>query len=275
MEKVEQRTSVSELRKQHAEKKVQFETKNRGLLGLLYKRNIKWSEDKANVDGLQEKLNKASAEVIKEDVNKYLDEVEARIDAQAEAMTKNRLALSKLYDGWQKNPAVQKFKKFRSKISIPVALGATAVLALSSGPAAISLAAGYGGYRLVSRVIGAVGFSTMFYEKFKASDEQKARTEAIQLTGKRAEEMKKIRKPGKIKIFGRRISSFIINRIIMGNNITDVTSGLRAWNKRSVKLLCNIYFNKYKLTDDSVFWVFETIIASKIDLVRFPGPVVD
>lgn len=44
--------------------------------------------------------------------------------------------------------------------------------------------------------------------------------------------------------------------------ITDVTSGMRAWSRKAIKTLMPIYVAR-KPIEDSVFWVAETILASK------------
>ncbi len=54
----------------------------------------------------------------------------------------------------------------------------------------------------------------------------------------------------------------MINFKVRGKNrITDCTTGIRAWNKKSIGILNNIYFQK-PLAHYSVFWVREAIIAS-------------
>jgi len=44
--------------------------------------------------------------------------------------------------------------------------------------------------------------------------------------------------------------------------ITDITSGMRAWNRKAIQTLLPIYMER-GFIEDSVFWVVETFIASK------------
>jgi len=69
-----------------------------------------------------------------------------------------------------------------------------------------------------------------------------------------------------IKAIGRNFTSALVNyKIRKKNRITDCTSGIRAWNKKSLLKLTPYYMNK-SLTNDSVFWIREAIIASKMGL---------
>jgi hypothetical protein len=43
---------------------------------------------------------------------------------------------------------------------------------------------------------------------------------------------------------------------------TDVTSGMRAWNRKSIQTLLQTYMER-GFIEDSVFWVVETLLASK------------
>jgi glycosyltransferase involved in cell wall biosynthesis len=65
-----------------------------------------------------------------------------------------------------------------------------------------------------------------------------------------------------IKFAGRAFSSALMT-ILIKRRITDTTSGLRAWNKKALRILTNVYLNERKLPDDSVLWLVETIIAKK------------
>jgi glycosyltransferase involved in cell wall biosynthesis len=65
-----------------------------------------------------------------------------------------------------------------------------------------------------------------------------------------------------IKFAGRAFSSALMT-ILIKNRITDTTSGLRAWNRKALRILTNVYLNERKLPDDSVLWLVETIIAKK------------
>lgn len=69
-----------------------------------------------------------------------------------------------------------------------------------------------------------------------------------------------------VKVIGRVGSSALINFKIRGKNrITDCTTGVRAWNKKSIEILNQIYFDQV-LAHDSVFWVREAVIASRNNL---------
>lgn len=65
-----------------------------------------------------------------------------------------------------------------------------------------------------------------------------------------------------IKIAGRAFSSALITALTK-RKITDTTSGLRAWNRKALHILTNIYLNERRLPDDSVLWLVETVIASE------------
>jgi len=65
-----------------------------------------------------------------------------------------------------------------------------------------------------------------------------------------------------IKIGGRAFSSALISTLTK-RKITDTTSGLRAWNRKALRILTNAYLNERRLPDDSVLWLVETIIANE------------
>jgi len=44
--------------------------------------------------------------------------------------------------------------------------------------------------------------------------------------------------------------------------ITDITSGMRAWNRKAIQTLLPTYMER-GVVEDSVFWVIETFLASK------------
>jgi hypothetical protein len=67
-----------------------------------------------------------------------------------------------------------------------------------------------------------------------------------------------------VKTGGRFFSSTIVS-MLRKMEITDVTSGMRAWNQKAIKVLTTQYKEK-KVVEDSVFWVAETILASKLGL---------
>lgn len=66
-----------------------------------------------------------------------------------------------------------------------------------------------------------------------------------------------------LKFSGRVFSSTIVSNLIKNVKVTDITSGLRAWNRKALKVLIHTYLNERRLPDDSVLWLFETIIASR------------
>lgn len=63
---------------------------------------------------------------------------------------------------------------------------------------------------------------------------------------------------------GRLFSSTLVS-LFRKMEITDVTSGMRAWNSRAINVLMGQYKEK-KIVEDSVFWVAETLLASKLGL---------
>lgn len=69
-----------------------------------------------------------------------------------------------------------------------------------------------------------------------------------------------------VRTIGRVTSSSLINFKIRNKNcITDCTSGIRGWNKKSISILTDVYLEK-DLAHDSVFWSREVIIGSKLGL---------
>jgi glycosyltransferase involved in cell wall biosynthesis len=69
-----------------------------------------------------------------------------------------------------------------------------------------------------------------------------------------------------IRVIGRVVSSSLLNFKLRGRNkITDSTSGVRAWNSKSIELLTKNY-HKHILTHDSVFWLHEAVLASRLGL---------
>ena len=65
-----------------------------------------------------------------------------------------------------------------------------------------------------------------------------------------------------IKVIGRTVSSAVINFKLRGKNkITDCTSGIRAWNSKSIRKFNEIY-SRQNLGNGSIFWINEAIIAS-------------
>ncbi len=76
-----------------------------------------------------------------------------------------------------------------------------------------------------------------------------------------------------IKIGGRAFSSSIVNYIVKEVDITDTTSGFRAWNRKALHVLVNEYLNGGRLPDISIFWLFETIFACKKGLIIKEIPI--
>ena len=66
-----------------------------------------------------------------------------------------------------------------------------------------------------------------------------------------------------VKIGGRAFSSAVVSSIVKNVDVTDTTSGIRAWNRRALHALTHTYLNERMLPDDSVLWLVETIAASK------------
>jgi len=67
-----------------------------------------------------------------------------------------------------------------------------------------------------------------------------------------------------VKAGGRLFSSTLVS-MLRKMEITDVTSGMRAWNRKAISSLMGQY-RKRKVVEDSVFWVAETLLASKLGL---------
>jgi glycosyltransferase involved in cell wall biosynthesis len=64
-----------------------------------------------------------------------------------------------------------------------------------------------------------------------------------------------------VKEGGRVFSSTLVS-MFRKMEITDVTSGMRAWGRKAVKALLSMYEER-GFVDDSVFWVVETLLASR------------
>lgn len=67
-----------------------------------------------------------------------------------------------------------------------------------------------------------------------------------------------------VKSGGRFFSSTLVS-MLRKIEITDITSGMRAWNRKAIDALLPIYMER-KFIEDSVFWVAETLLASKLGL---------
>jgi len=66
-----------------------------------------------------------------------------------------------------------------------------------------------------------------------------------------------------VRIGGRVFSSTIFSRLSKQMNVTDVTSGFRAWRREALRRLVDIYMSWTTLPDDSVLWLVETTTAIK------------
>jgi glycosyltransferase involved in cell wall biosynthesis len=69
-----------------------------------------------------------------------------------------------------------------------------------------------------------------------------------------------------VKIAGRAFSSQLVNNLVNGMGLTDVTSGLRAWNRLALKVLVEKHLARGKFPDDSILWPVETILAHRTGL---------
>ena len=67
-----------------------------------------------------------------------------------------------------------------------------------------------------------------------------------------------------VKTGGRFFSSTLVS-LLRKMEVTDITSGMRAWNRRAVDSLLPRYM-KRRVIEDSVFWVAETLLASRLGL---------
>jgi len=75
-----------------------------------------------------------------------------------------------------------------------------------------------------------------------------------------------------VKNGGRLFSSTLVS-MLRKMEVTDVTSGMRAWNRTAISALIRQYKER-KVVEDSVFWVAETFLASKLGL-RMKEVVID
>jgi glycosyltransferase involved in cell wall biosynthesis len=64
-----------------------------------------------------------------------------------------------------------------------------------------------------------------------------------------------------VKEGGRVFSSTLVS-MFRKMEITDVTSGMRAWSRKAIEALLLLYEER-RFIDDSVFWVVETLLASR------------
>jgi len=74
-----------------------------------------------------------------------------------------------------------------------------------------------------------------------------------------------------LKDGGRVFSSTFVS-LLRKMEITDVTSGMRAWSRKALDALLPIYAER-KFIEDSVFWVAETLLASRNGLRMKEVPI--
>lgn len=75
-----------------------------------------------------------------------------------------------------------------------------------------------------------------------------------------------------VKDSGRVLSSTLVS-LLQETEVTDVTSGMRAWSQKAIQALLPIYMER-GIGEDSVFWVAETILATKKGLRLKEVPIV-
>jgi len=69
-------------------------------------------------------------------------------------------------------------------------------------------------------------------------------------------------KESSLRAGGRVFSSYLISHLVKTVEITDTTSGYRAWNRRCLGILLPLYWGERQLPDDSVLWLTETVLAA-------------
>jgi len=74
-----------------------------------------------------------------------------------------------------------------------------------------------------------------------------------------------------VKEGGRIFSSTLVS-LLRRMEITDVTSGMRAWSQKAIETLLPMYMER-RYIEDSVFWVVETFLASKNGLRMQEVPI--
>lgn len=70
---------------------------------------------------------------------------------------------------------------------------------------------------------------------------------------------------------GRVFSSTLVS-LLRKTDVTDITSGMRAWSQKAIQTLLPVYQEK-AFIEDSVFWVVETLLASKKGLKLKEVPI--
>ncbi|UCG44638.1 MAG: glycosyltransferase family 2 protein [Candidatus Bathyarchaeota archaeon] len=74
-----------------------------------------------------------------------------------------------------------------------------------------------------------------------------------------------------VKEGGRVFSSALVS-LLRRIDVTDVTSGMRAWSQKSIQTLLPIYLER-RYIEDSVFWIVETLLAAKKGLRMKEVPI--
>lgn len=74
-----------------------------------------------------------------------------------------------------------------------------------------------------------------------------------------------------VKTGGRFFSSSLVS-MLRKMEVTDITSGMRAWSQKAIDTLLPRYMEQ-GVAEDSVFWVAETLLASKLGLRMKEVPI--
>lgn len=74
-----------------------------------------------------------------------------------------------------------------------------------------------------------------------------------------------------VKDSGRVFSSTLVS-MLHRIEVTDITSGMRAWNSKAIQTLFLLYMDR-KILEDSVFWIAETILAKRKRLTMKEVPI--
>jgi glycosyltransferase involved in cell wall biosynthesis len=70
---------------------------------------------------------------------------------------------------------------------------------------------------------------------------------------------------------GRVFSSTLVSSL-RNVKVTDITCGMRAWNQKAIQTLFSVYMER-GFIEDSVFWIVETLLASKKGLRMKEVPI--
>jgi glycosyltransferase involved in cell wall biosynthesis len=74
-----------------------------------------------------------------------------------------------------------------------------------------------------------------------------------------------------VKDSGRVFSSSLVS-MVKKTDVTDITSGMRGWNRKAIQTLLPVYMER-RVGEDSVFWVAETILAARKGLKMKEVPI--